>query len=153
MSKPIIRYLRFHCPTSTSVPQANREGALAVAAINEGGEFAQMLLVAMRQWGGNDGASGRDALGVLVHAAHQRLVAGFGISLADNCSGSGTAVKRSTGSMAWLRTGRLMSNRGATRRGGPGGRSCHLNFAGPLGAAMLKKVEAMVGGVRAGREE
>ena len=33
MSKPIIRYLRFHCPTPTSMPQANRDGALAVAAI------------------------------------------------------------------------------------------------------------------------
>ena len=31
MSKPIIRYLRFHCPTPTSMPQANRDGALAVA--------------------------------------------------------------------------------------------------------------------------
>jgi hypothetical protein len=153
MSKPIIRYLRFHCPTPTSMTQANRDGALAVAAINEGAGLAQMLLVAMRRWGRNDGASGRDALGVLVHAAHQRLVAGFGISLTDNCSGSGTTVKRSTGSMAWLRRGWLMSNRGATRRGGPGGRSCHLNLAGPVGAAMLNKVEAMVGAVRAGREE
>ena len=35
MSKPIIRYLRFHCPTPTSMPQANRDGALAVATIRE----------------------------------------------------------------------------------------------------------------------
>ena len=83
MSKPIIRYLRFHCPTPTSMPQANRDGALAVAAIREDAQLAQMLLVDMRRWDRNDGASLRDALGVLVPAAHRRLVAGFGIPMAD----------------------------------------------------------------------
>jgi hypothetical protein len=66
MSKPIIRYLRFHCPTPTSMPQANRDGALAVAAIREDAQLAQLLLVDMRRWDRNDGASLRDALGVLV---------------------------------------------------------------------------------------
>jgi hypothetical protein len=83
MSKPIIRYLRFHCPTPTSMPQANRDGALAVAAIREDAQLAQLLLVDMRRWDRNDGASLRDALGVLVPAAHRRLVAGFGIPMAD----------------------------------------------------------------------
>ena len=83
MSKPIIRYLRFHCPTPTSMPQANRDGALAVAAIREDAQLAQMLLIDMRRWDRNDGASLRDALGVLVPAAHRRLVAGFGIPMAD----------------------------------------------------------------------
>jgi hypothetical protein len=83
MSKPIIRYLRFHCPTPTSMPQANRDGALAVATIREDAQLAQLLLVDMRRWDRNDGASLRDALGVLVPAAHRRLVAGFGIPMAD----------------------------------------------------------------------
>ena len=83
MSKPIIRYLRFHCPTPTSMPQANRDGALAVAAIREDAQLAQLLLVDMRRWDRNDAASLRDALGVLVPAAHRRLVAGFGIPMAD----------------------------------------------------------------------
>ena len=83
MSKPIIRYLRFHSPTPTSMPQANRDGALAVAAICEDAQLAQLLLVDMRRWDRNDGASLRDVLGVLVPAAHRRLVAGFGIPMAD----------------------------------------------------------------------
>lgn len=83
MSKPIIRYLRFHCLTPTSMPLANRDGALAVAAIREDAQLAQMLLVDLRRWDRSDGASLRDALGVLVPAAHRRLVAGFGIPMAD----------------------------------------------------------------------
>ena len=53
MSKPIIRYLRFHCPTPTSMPQANRDGALAVATIREDAQLAQLLLVDMRRWDRN----------------------------------------------------------------------------------------------------
>ena len=52
MSKPIIRYLRFHCPTPTSMPQANRDGALAVAAIREDApsRFACGIEVGVGQW-------------------------------------------------------------------------------------------------------
>ena len=35
MSKPIIRHLRFHCPSPTAIPQPSRDGALAVAAIKQ----------------------------------------------------------------------------------------------------------------------
>lgn len=43
MSKPIIRYLRFHCPSSTAIPQPNRDGALAVRIpVNINTEFATL---------------------------------------------------------------------------------------------------------------
>jgi hypothetical protein len=148
MSKPIIRYLRLHCPTSMSVPQPSRDGPLAVAAINEDAQLAQMLLVDMRRWDRNAGASVRDALGVLVVAAHRRLVAGFGISLAD------TSIVEWDGADAFfrLRVDGVAARRGledapacATRCGDPLGRSSFLAWAGPTGAAMLQKVEAVVG--------
>ena len=155
MSKPIIRYLRFHCPTPTSMPQANRDGALAVAAIREDAQLTQLLLVDMRRWDRNDGASLRDVLGVLVPAAHRRLVAGFGISLADTLImewDDGDAFFR-------LRADGEATQRGlddapacSTRGGDPCGRSSVLAWAGPMGAAMLEKVEAVVGGVWAGVE-
>ena len=68
MSKPIIRYLRFHCATSTSVPQANRDGALVGAAINEDAQLAQIVLVDMRRWDRNDGA--RESLISALGAGH-----------------------------------------------------------------------------------
>ena len=155
MSKPIIRYLRFHCPTSTSVPQANRDGALAVAAFNEDAQLAQMLLVDMRRWDRNDGASVSDALDVLVPTAHRRLVAGFGISLADTLIGEwdgGDAFFRLRVDSHTARRGPDDAPAGAIRRGGPGGRSSFLAWAGPMGAVMLEKVEPVVGGVWAGVE-
>ena len=155
MSKPIIRYLRFHCPTSTSVPLANRDGALAVAAINEDAQLAQMLLVDMRRWNRNSGASVRNVLGVLVYAAHRRLVAGFGIPLAD------TLIVEWDGDDVFsrLRVDGEAAQRGlddtpacVTRRGVRGGRSAFLAWARPTGEAMLGKVEAVVGGAWAGVE-
>lgn len=155
MSKPIFRFLRFHCPTSTSVPQANRDGALAVAAINEDAQLAQMVLVDMRRWDRNDGASVNESLNVLVPAAHRRLVAGFGISLAD------TLVVEWEGDDAFFRL--QVENDAAhqgtgggpirsVRRGDPVGRTCFLAWAGSMGAAMLAKVEDVVEGVWAGVE-
>jgi hypothetical protein len=155
MSKPIIRYLRFHCPTPNSMPQPNRDGALAVAAISEDAQLAQMLLVDMRRWIRNDGASVRGALGVLVPAAHRRLVAGFGISLAD------TLIVEWDGDAAFLRlrVDTAPVNRDhdgttfcATRRGDQGGRLSFLAWTGPTGAVMLERVEAVVGAVWAGVE-
>jgi hypothetical protein len=155
MSKPIIRYLRFHCPISTSVPQANRDGALAVAAINEDAQLAQMLVVDMRRWDRNNGASVREALGVLVHAAHRRLVAGFGIPLADTL----IVEWDSDDVFSRLRVDGEAAQRGlddtpacVTRRVERGGRSAFLAWARPTGEAMLGKVEAVVGGVWAGVE-
>ena len=155
MSKPIIRYLRFHCPSPTAIPQPNRDGALAVAAINEDAQLAQMLVVDMRRWDRNNGASVREALGVLVYAAHRRLVAGFGISLAD------TLIVEWDGEDAFFRlrvdgeaAQRDLDDTPAcvTRRGARGGRSAFLAWARPTGEAMLGKVEAVVGGVWAGVE-
>lgn len=137
------------------MPQPNRVGVVAVAAINEDAQLAQMLLVDMRRWDRNNGASVRDALGVLVPAAHRRLVAGFGISLADTLImewDDGDAFFR-------LRADGEATQRGlddapacSTRGGDPCGRSSFLAWAGPMGAAMLEKVEAVVGGVWAGVE-
>ena len=155
MSKPIIRYLRFHCPSPTAIPQANRDGALAVAAINEDAQLAQMLVVDMRRWDRNNGASVREALGVLAYAAHRRLVAGFGISLAD------TLIVEWDGEDAFfrMRVEGEAAQRGpddapacVTRRGEHGGRSAYLAWARPTGEAMLGKVDAVVGGVWAGVE-
>ena len=155
MSKPIIRYLRFHCPTATSMPQADRDGALAVAAINESAQLAHMLLVDMRRWDRNDGASLREALGVLVPAAHRRLVAGFGIPMADTLivewDGGDVFVRLRVEAEAALQS---FDDTPAcsTRRGDPGGRSAFLAWARPTGEAMLEKVEAVVGGLWAGVE-
>ena len=155
MSKPIIRYLRFHCPTSTSVPQANLDGALAVAAINEDAQLAQLLLVDLRRLDRNDCARVDESLSVLVPTAHRHLVAGFGISLAD------PLVVEWDGDDAFFRlqVEHDAAQRGPvgclTRtvwRGGPPGRSCFLAWAGPTGTAMVGKVEAVVGGVWAGVE-
>lgn len=155
MSKPIIRYLRFHCLTSTSVLQANRDGTSAVAAINEDAQLAQLLLVDMRRWDRNDGASVNESLSVLLPAAHSRLVAGFGISLAD------TLLVEWDGDDAFFRlqVENDAAQRGpdgcltrTVRRGGPAERSCFLAWAGPTGAAMLAKVKAVVDGVWAGVE-
>ena len=155
MSKPIIRYLRFHCPTPTSMPQANRDGALAVAAIREDAQLAQMLLIDMRRWDRNDGASLRDALGVLVPAAHRRLVAGFGIPMADTLivewDGGDVFTRLSVEGEA-ARQGCDDTRACALRSGLPGGRSCFLAWARPAGEAMLEKVEAVAGGVWAGVE-
>lgn len=155
MSKPIIRYLRFHCPTSTSMPQANRDGALAVAAIREDAQLAQMLLVDIRRWDRNDGATLRDALGVLVPAAHRRLVAGFGIGLGetllvewDGYEGFFSLRVASDATRCGPRDVPIL----VSRTGDPAGRSCYLGRAGSTGAAMLDKVEAVVGGVWAGVE-
>jgi hypothetical protein len=148
MSKPIIRYLRFHCPTPTSMPQENRDGALAVAAICEDAQLAQLLLVDMRRGDRNDGASLRDALGVLMPAAHRRLIAGFGIPMAD------TVIVEWDGGDVFTRlcVEGEAARACALRSGVPGGRSCFLAWARPAGEAMLEKVEAVAGGVWAGVE-
>ena len=136
MSKPISRYLRFHCPTPTSMPQANRDGALAVAAIREDAQLAQLLLVDMRRWDRNDGASLRDALGVLVPAAHRRLVAGFGIPMADTLivewDGGDVFTRLSVEGEA-ARQGCDDTRACALRSGLPGGRSSFLAWAKPAG--------------------
>ena len=155
MSKPIIRYMRCHCPTPTSMPRASRDGALAVAAIREDAQLAQLLLIDMRRWDRNDGASLWDALGVLVPAAHRRLVAGFGIPMADTLivewDGVGVFTRlRVVGEAA--RQGCDDNWACAVRSGPSGGRSCFLACARPAGKAMLEKVEAVAGGVWAGVE-
>ena len=155
MSKPIIRYLRFHCPTPTSMPQANRDGALAVAAIREDAQLAQLLLVDMRRWDRNDGASVRDALGVLVPAAHRRLVAGFGIPMADTVIvewDGGDVFTRLCVEGEAARQGCDDTRACALRSGLPGGRSSFLAWARPAGEAMLEKAEAVAGGLWAGVE-
>lgn len=155
MSKPIIRYLRLHCPTSTSTPQPNRDGVLAVASINEQAQLAQMLLGDMRRWGRNDGASVRDALGLLVPAAHRHLVAGFGISLADTLFvgwDGGETFLRLRVEKAPARWPCECAPACAMRIGAAGGRSCFLAWTGPVGASMLEKAEAVLGGMWAGVE-
>jgi hypothetical protein len=155
MSKPIIRYLRFHCLTPTSMPQANRDGALAVAAIREDAQLAQMLLVDLRRWDRSDGASLRDALGVLVPAARRRLVAGFGIPMADilivEWDGGDVFVMLCVEGEA-ARQGCDDTRACALRSGVPDGRSSFLAWARPAVDAMLEKVEAVAGGVWAGLE-
>jgi len=137
------------------MPQPNRDGALAVAAINEDAQLAQMLLVDMRRWDRNDGASVRDALSVLVPAAHRRLVAGFGIPLADTL-----IVEWDGGDLFFrLRVEGEAAQQGfddaptcAPRGGVHGGRSSFLAWARPAGEAMIEKVEAAAGGAWAGVE-
>lgn len=155
MSKPTIRYLRFHCPTPTSMPQANRDGALAVAAIREGAQLARMLQVDMRRWNCNRGAALGDALGVLVPAAHHRFVAAFGGGLGETlrveCDGFGGSFFLRLVGDATLRGSRDTSNF-ISRMDDPVGRPCYVGRAASTGSPTLDKVEAVVGGVWAGVE-
>lgn len=89
------------------------------------------------------------------YAAHRRLVAGFGISLAD------TLIVEWDGDDAFfrMRVEGEAAQRGpddapacVTRRGARGGRSAYLVWARLTGEAMLGKVDAVVGGVWAGVE-
>ena len=92
MSKPIIRYLRFHCPTPTSMPQANRDGPLAVAAIREDAQLAQMLLDDKRSWDCRQGACVKDVLRIPASVAHRRSLAVSALASATHCSSNGTAM-------------------------------------------------------------
>ena len=134
MSKPIIRYLRFHCPSPTAIPQPNRDGALAVAAINEDAQLAQVLLVGMRRLDRNDGASVNESLSVLVPATHRRLVAGFGTSLAETLvvewDGDGVFFRLRV-DMAPVKQGHEGTPASAARSGEHGGRSSFLAWTGP----------------------
>lgn len=80
--KPVIRYLRFHCQSPDASPVLRRDGILAIAAIRE---KAHLLLVDMDAWGRNSGASVKNAAAPLLDVAHGRLIAGFGIGMADTC--------------------------------------------------------------------
>ena len=121
----------------------------ADAAIREDAQLAQMLLVDMRRCDRNDGATLRDALGVLVPAAHRRLVAGFGIGLGetllvewDGYDGFFSLRVVSDAARCGPRDVPIL----VSRTGDPAGRSCTLGRAGSTGAAMLDKVDAVVGG-------
>ena len=92
MSKPIIRSQRVHCPPSTSMPQAKRDGALAVAAINEDVQVAQMRLDGMRSWDRRQGAFVKDVLRVPAPVAHRRSLAVTALASATHCSSNGTAM-------------------------------------------------------------
>lgn len=152
--KPIVRYLRLHCPTPTAHPVPGCDGILAVAAIKESAGLARPLLVDMAPWGRNDGASVTSAMVVLVEAAHRRLIGGFGIPLADTMfvelDGSGCfdlLVDMADG--AGLRHRPLIAGERALPART---RVAFLWWAGDVGRQMLRTVEGVREGARAGAE-
>ena len=152
--KPIIRYLRFHCPTPTSRPVPNRDGVLAVAAVKETAGLARLLLVDMGLWGRNSGASVTNAACTLVGEAHRRLISGFGIALADTMC---VELDRSGhfDLLADLRDGAGLRHSPVTageRSLRPRSRDAFLWWAGDMGRQMLRTVDAMREGEWAGAE-
>jgi len=152
--KPIVRHLRLHCATPTANPIPGSDGILAVAAIKESAGLARLLLVDMDAWGRNDGASMTHAAGAVVHAAHRRLIGGFGIPLLDTIC---VELDRSgyfdllldVGDGAGLRRSALMvGDRSVPARS----REAFLRCAGEVGRQMLRTVDAVREGEWVGAE-
>ena len=74
------------------MPQAKRDGALAVAAINEDAQPARMRLADMRNRDRRQGACVKDVLRVPASVAHRRSLAVSALASATRCSSNGTAM-------------------------------------------------------------
>ena len=74
------------------MPQAKRDGALAVAAINEDAQPARMRLDDKRSWDRRQGACVKDVLRVPASVAHRRSLAVSALASATRCSSNGTAM-------------------------------------------------------------
>jgi hypothetical protein len=143
--KPVVRYLRFHCQSLDARPEPNRDGILAIAAIRETAHLARLLLVDMSAWGRNDGASVTSAAGPLMDAAHRRLIAGFGINLADTLvaeldgSGHFDLIVDLGDGLGHRHSPLVAGERGVAVRS----REAFLCWAGEVGRSMLRTVDAV----------
>jgi hypothetical protein len=152
--KPAIRYLRFHCQSPDARPVPNRDGILAIAAIREAAHLARLLLVDMGAWGRNAGASVTNAAGPLMDAAHRRLIAGFGIELADTLvaeldgSGHFDVIVDLGDGLGHRHSPLVAGERGVAVRS----QEAFLRWAGEVGRSMLRTVDAVREGEWAGVE-
>lgn len=154
MSKPIIRYLRLFCETPHEEPQSHRDGVVAVAAIREHAGLARLLLCDMGQWDRNVGATVTNALPALRHAAHRRLISGFGIPVEETL----TVTWDSQGFFDLVidtDDGRGLCRSplyALDRRAAPRSKDAFRSWAGHCGHEMLTKAESVGAGMWAGAE-
>lgn len=148
MSETLIRHLRLYCLTPTSPPIECRDGILAVAAIREAAGLARLLLVDMGPFGRNRGASATNAIATVLPLAHRRLIAGFGIALAETL-----AVERdSTGAFDLIRDFgdgmgyRFQPLHSMTRGVAARSELAFLAVTGGMGRAMLERMQAVLAG-------
>lgn len=154
MSQTLIRHLRLYCASPNVKPVRQHDGVLAVAGVYERAGLAMLLLVDMERWGRNQGASVTNAVGQLVPAAHQQLIGGFAIPIAEtlivelDASGAFDRV-RYLGDGQGVRHEPLSAPGQSAR---PRSREAFIAATGGMGRAMLQRAEAVGAGEWVGVE-